>query len=107
MEMGLLKLQAETAAESQAICGIIEMTCRLLPDAPANNHGTAKVGRQYRNWCLIPDGHLDGVCRKKHTFGHGCNCLQDGIVAGIRRWSSLPWNYVFKALSAPKKGGRS
>ena len=32
------KISAETRAESQAICGIIEMNFRWMPDAVANHH---------------------------------------------------------------------
>jgi hypothetical protein len=96
LEMGLMKLQAETPAESQAICGIIEMNSKLMPAAVVNNHGCRQVGKKYLNWCLIPDGHLDGTCRKKHLEGDGCDCLKDGIKAGLKKWGKLPWNYVFK-----------
>ena len=96
LEMGLMKIQAETDNESQAICGIIEMNGQLMPASVCNNHGCRKIGRKYLNWCLVPDGHLDGTCRKKHPEGDGCDCLKDGIIAGLKIWGALPWNYIFK-----------
>lgn len=97
MEMGLMKIQAETPAESQAICGIIEMNSKWMPDAVANNHGCRKVGTEYLNWCLIPDGHLDGECHKKHAKKEGCGCMKDGIESGFKKWANLPFNYEFQS----------
>ena len=104
LEMGLMEIQAETKAESQAICGIIEMNSRWMPAAVVNHLGCRKVGQGHFNYCLVPDGSLNGTCRKKHPQGDGCDCLQDGIKANIKLWKQLPWNYRFK--SAPKSRKR-
>lgn len=96
LEMGLMRIQAETSAESQAVCGIIEMISRWMPSAVLNNHGCRLVKNRYRNWCVIPDGQLAGTCHKKHKLDEGCGCLRDGIVTNIKKWKKLPWNYEFK-----------
>ena len=101
LEMGLMKIQAETSSESRVISGIIEMNFKLMPDAVANCHGcvVTRVGKRIKkimNWCLIPDGHLDGECHKTHKARRGCDCVKPGIDAGMKKWAKLPWDYQFK-----------
>lgn len=60
LPMGLMEIQAETADESQAICGIEEMIFKFMPAAVANRHGCRKRGRGYYNYCTVPDGSMAG-----------------------------------------------
>jgi hypothetical protein len=87
--MGLMKIQAETEAESQAICGIIELLWyppAKMPPAVLNQHGCRKVGSKYLNYCVIPDGSMTG----------SGDDAKDGILTNIKAWRKLPDVYEFK-----------
>ena len=88
LEMGLMKIQAETRAESQAVCGILEILFeKKMPDCICNQHGFVKRKGKYLNWCLIPDGSLVG--RTDET-------MKPGIESRLAKWAKLPWDYKFK-----------
>lgn len=93
LEMGLMKIQAETESESQAINGIVEMCFKFMPPAIANYHGCTHIkGRDlYLNWCVIPDGSM--------TW-EGDN-LKPGIDKNIESWRKLQWDHKFKAAQKP------
>jgi hypothetical protein len=87
LELGLMEIQAETNAESQAICGITEMTFKFLPAAVANSHGCRKIKGRHLNYCTIPDGTMN---------------IQDGdskpgIDTNIKKWAKLGDLHKFKA----------
>ena len=79
--MGLMKIQAETEAESQAICGILDLLWNHPTKFPAsvlNAHGCRLLGGSHKNYCVIPDGSLDGT------------------KTNIKIWRKLPDLYQFK-----------
>ena len=96
LEMGLLKIQAETKAESQAICGILEVLWRpslKMPASVLNNHGCTPIYGHGKNagelnYCVIPDGSMTG---------EGDN-MKPGIDTNIKAWRKLPDLYDFKPL---------
>ena len=88
LEMGLVKIQAETVKESMVVCGILEiMFEKKMPDCLCNQHGFVKRKGKYLNWCIIPDG-----C----PVGKTDETMKPGIEANIPKWEKLPWDYKFK-----------
>ena len=83
LEMGLMKLQAETVAESQALNGVLEMIFKFMPDAICNDHG---MNGKDLTYCVVPDGTLTGT---------GEN-LKPGIDSRLKVWKKLPSLYKFK-----------
>ena len=86
LEMGLVKLQSETIAESNALNGVLDMVFNLMPDAICNAHG---MNSRHLTYCVVPDGSM---------VGEGEN-LKAGIDARMRAWWKLPSFYKFKRAS--------
>ena len=86
LELGLMEIQAETEAESQAICGIEEMIFKFLPAAVANNHGCRRGKKNHLNYCTIPDGSMTGPE----------DAPKPGIDTNIKKWAKLHDCHQFK-----------
>ena len=59
IEKDRIRIQSETAAESQLVSDMLDKlwkpkTIARIPEDIANDHGCRKVGREYRNWLTLP-----------------------------------------------------